>query len=341
MGAHFAWCCTLLSVLAALVAEPIVAEETPGRYILSYPEADRFCPPVDGFFEEVQRTVDRVGYHTFRHQPNGGYGLPVVDKVGDAHLLHLGADVGFYRVGEPVYAVANGVVRISQGPPKEDATKKKQKPATKLEWGNFIVLEHRLPNDKYATTIYGHLANERLVNVGDVVQAGQQIGTIGTTRVNGGYKPHLHLGVRDGRMAAVGRKLLVMTMDGKPAQPEIAELRGDNIVLTGAKDLPEQLQIGLDGRKFQLSKHDDKAELNAAFLSYVPSPEFMIVGYGLSTDGWLDPIAFLKSHGADTNPAPFGPSKRRSQRRGPAGAIRHDGVAAAKESAERQAEEER
>ncbi len=173
------------------------ADESPDRYLLSYPAAEQFCPPVDGFFDEVQRTIDSVRGHTFRHQPNGGYGLAVVDQVGDAHLLHLGADVGWYRVGDPVFAVANGVVRISQGPPKVD-DKKKQKPAAKLEWGNVIVLEHRLSDDKYATTIYGHLANERLVKAGDVVRAGQQIGAIGTTHVNGGYKPHLHLGVREG-----------------------------------------------------------------------------------------------------------------------------------------------
>jgi murein DD-endopeptidase MepM/ murein hydrolase activator NlpD len=258
----------------------------------------------------VQRTVDRARGHTFRHQPNGGYGLPVVDKVGNAHLLHLGADVGFYRVGEPVYAVATGIVRMSQGPPEEDVASKKTKTAKTLAWGNLVVLEHRFADGKYATTIYGHLANQRLLDVGDVVRAGQQIGTIGTTQVNGGYKPHLHLGFREGRLAEIGRKFLVMTTDGKPTVLEFAELRDDNIVLTGARELPDQLQMGLDGRKFNFSKQDDKAEVNAAFLSYVPSPEFMIVGYGLSTDGWLDPIAFLKAHGADVNPAPFGRAKK-------------------------------
>ena len=83
---------------------------------------------LSGFFEEVARTIDRVGTRTFRHQPNGGYGLPVVDKVGDANLIHLGADVGFYRVGEPVYAVATGVVRMSQGAtPNEGKNKTKDK----------------------------------------------------------------------------------------------------------------------------------------------------------------------------------------------------------------------
>src|SRR5437868_6795143 len=106
----------LLTVLAGLTCKIAAGEQFPKQYPLSYPAAEQFCPPVDGFFDEVQRTFDRAGGRAFRHQPNGGYGLPVVDKVGGVNLLHLGADVGWYRVGEPVFAVANGIVRVSQGP---------------------------------------------------------------------------------------------------------------------------------------------------------------------------------------------------------------------------------
>src|SRR4051794_9850290 len=103
----FMICC--LGHTSAVGAEAIASD-----YVLEYPAAQQFCPPTDGFFDEVDRTIDRAGGHTFRHQPNGGYGLPVVDKVDGANLLHLGADVGFYRVGEPVFAVADGIVRMSQ-----------------------------------------------------------------------------------------------------------------------------------------------------------------------------------------------------------------------------------
>src|SRR4051794_14853756 len=137
-------------------------EKTAAKYPLSYPPAQQFCPPTEGFFEEVERTVDRVGTHTFRHQPNGGYGLPVVDKVGGSNLIHLGADVGFYRVREPVYAVAAGIVRLSQGETevrsveggggKADgkaasprASAREKGTARKLEWGNVVVIEHQLP----------------------------------------------------------------------------------------------------------------------------------------------------------------------------------------------------
>src|SRR5438093_646027 len=101
-------------------------------------------------------------------------------------------------VGEPVYAVAAGVVRLSQGEAevrsveggKGKADGKAASPRTsakekgagrKLEWGNVVVIEHQLADGKYATTIYGHLANDRFVKAGDFVQAGQQIGTVGTT----------------------------------------------------------------------------------------------------------------------------------------------------------------
>jgi hypothetical protein len=69
--------------------------------------------------------------------------------------------------------------------------------------------------------------------------------------------------------------------------------------------------MGIDGRTFKIKKNGDKAEVSPAFLSYVPSPDFLIVGYGLSTDGWMDPIAFLKTHGAEVNPAPFEMAKVR------------------------------
>jgi murein DD-endopeptidase MepM/ murein hydrolase activator NlpD len=302
-------------LLLAVGWRPVAAEESAAPYPLSYPAAEQFCPPVDGFFDEVQRTVDRVRGRTFRHQPNGGYGLPVVDQVGDAHLLHLGADVGWYRVGDPVFAVANGVVRISEGPPKVTADKTKSKAPKKLEWGNVVVIEHRLADGKYATTIYGHLMSERLVKVGDVVRAGQQIGMIGSTAVNGGYKPHLHLGVRAGRIAEVGRKLVLMMGDGTGSALEITEVKEKEkdgvIVLKGGSALLASLQMGADGRRFEITHAGDNVEVSAALLSYVPSPEFLIVGYGLSTDGWLDPILFLKAHSADVNPAAFELAKRR------------------------------
>ena len=284
-------------------------EEQPANdYPLKYAAVDGFCVPIAGFFDEVERTIDRVGTRTFRHQPNGGYGLPVQDMADGKHLLHLGADVGWYRIGEPVCSIANGVVRVSEGPPKladkEKSDKRgKAKPPVKLAWGNVVAVEHQLADGSYVTSIYGHLDSGRQVKVGDIVRAGQPLGAIGNTRVNGGYKPHLHLGLREGRMAEAGRKLVLMSPERAGSLLSIVEVRESTVVLSSAQELPDRITAGQDGRVFELTKRDGKAEVAAAFLRYLPSPEFAMVGYGLSTDGWLDPIAFLRTHEAVEAPA--------------------------------------
>ena len=330
----------IVTLLLATVASLLAADEMRPSYPFDYPAAEQFCPPMDGVFDEVQRTVDRVRSRTFRHQLNGGYGLAAVGKVGDQHLLHLGADVGWYRVGDPVFVVANGVVRLSQSESEHGVAGKtggkdraaanntekgavtgprspvNEKGSRALAWGNVVVIEHRLANDEFATTIYGHLANERLVKAGDVVRAGQQIGVIGTTKVNGGYKPHLHFGVRSGRLIEVGRKVL-MPIEGQFAQLEVLKVneKGGSVTIKGGAKLPAWVQVGQSGPKFEVRQvGEDQTELPATLVSVLPSPEFAIVGYGVAKDGWLDPIAFLTSHGADTNPAPF--ESARVERRG-------------------------
>jgi hypothetical protein len=165
-----------------------------------------------------------------------------------------------------------------------------------------VAVEHQLPDGTYLTSIYGHLDNDRPVKVGDMVKAGQPIGAIGNTRVNGGYKPHLHLGLRAGRLAEIGRKLVLMSLDGKGQLLTISEVRETTIVLSSSQELADRITAGQDRRIFQLTKRDGKAEVAAAFLRYVPSPEFTIVGYGLSTEGWLDPVAFLAAHQAEAPP---------------------------------------
>ena len=321
MQSHLAWRWATALLLGCLVQAPSpAAEGVPTKYPVDYPAAQRFCPPIAGYFDEVQRDMDRVGSRTFRHQPNGGYGLPVQDMVGGQHLLHLGADVGWHRVGEPVYAVANGVVRISEGPPpaSKDGDNEKDKDKTKsgaqLAWGNLVVVEHHLPDGGYATTVYGHLDTERLVKVGDIVRAGQQLGTIGGTRVNGGYKPHLHLGVRAGRMAEVGRKLVDVSLHGERVPLVISKVTNEKVEFDSAGELPAEFTLTIGTHPFQITTHDGKSEAPVGMLAHLPSAEFAIVGYALSAEGWLDPTAFLADHGAATSPAMFEPARPRAKR---------------------------
>lgn len=65
----------VVSALLAATSANARAQDVPEKYVVDYPIAERFCPPIWAYFQEVQQTVGRVGSRTFRHQPNGGYGL--------------------------------------------------------------------------------------------------------------------------------------------------------------------------------------------------------------------------------------------------------------------------
>jgi murein DD-endopeptidase MepM/ murein hydrolase activator NlpD len=297
--------------LVALRAEPVAAEsEVPEKYILDYPVAVEFYPPIRSTFFEVTQTSGAVRGHRFRQKVNGGYGLPVVDKVGDKHLIHLGADLGWYQVGEPVFAVAAGVVRISSGPepkPGKDGAKPERGPT--FAWGNLIVIEHRTATEgEFFTTIYGHLGADRLVKVGDVVEVGSQIGEIGrqSPLVNGGYKPHLHFGVREGRIAEKGMKLFDLTTAEGRSSVRLAGLGEEEIELEVPEaTMPPSIKVTLQGEEFSLAARDGKYFLPAKILWRTRRSDFPIVGYGLSTDGWRDPVAFLRERGADAQPPAF------------------------------------
>jgi murein DD-endopeptidase MepM/ murein hydrolase activator NlpD len=306
-----------LSAAFAYPAEPGPAAPM-ARYVLNYPAAVSFCPPVESYFEDVSEAIQQVRGKTIRHQLNGGYGLPVIDKVGDQNLLHLGADVAWQRTGDPVYAIANGVVRISAGPSlreetakKEAATKNGKSAASKqppmLSWGNLIVIEHRIGDDKYITSVYGHLAHAKFVAAGDVVQAGKMIGTIGRPGIeNGGYKPHLHFAIREGRKVEVGAEIFTMIVNGKKSSIKVAALDEQEIEIEADESIPANFKFRFGDQEFALSKRDGKRFLPNAALQHVQRPDFAIVGYGLNTNGWRNPTEFLMEMRADTQPAPFG-----------------------------------
>ncbi len=87
--------------------------------------------------------------------------------------MHPGVDIP-QKVGTPVVATANGQVVYAD---------------RYYSYGKLIIIDHG--NDYQ--TVYGHL-NAISVAVGDVVQKGQQIGTVGATgRVTA---PHLHYEIR-------------------------------------------------------------------------------------------------------------------------------------------------
>ncbi|MEM9981426.1 MAG: peptidoglycan DD-metalloendopeptidase family protein [Bacteroidota bacterium] len=85
---------------------------------------------------------------------------------------HYGIDLAL-PVGENVYSVFDGIIRIS---------------SYNGGYGNFVVIRHK----NGLETLYGHLSKLR-VKVGDEIKAGEIIGKIGSTGYSTG--PHLHFSV--------------------------------------------------------------------------------------------------------------------------------------------------
>ncbi|MFN0278057.1 MAG: M23 family metallopeptidase [Pyrinomonadaceae bacterium] len=97
---------------------------------------------------------------------------------------HLGEDWnkntgGNTDCGQPVYAIANGVITYSA-----DAG---------LGWGNVIIVTHTLSDGTKVQSLYGHL-HEILKTSGEVKKR-ELIGKVGNA--NGRYLCHLHLEIRD------------------------------------------------------------------------------------------------------------------------------------------------
>lgn len=95
-----------------------------------------------------------------------------------------GRSGGNSDLGDPVYAVADGIVTLAQN--------------VRTGWGNVVLTRHayRDPSTsqiKYIDTLNGHL-DKIMVKSGQTIKRGQQIGTIGTNF--GMYPAHLHFEMR-------------------------------------------------------------------------------------------------------------------------------------------------
>lgn len=107
-----------------------------------------------------------------------GFG-PRVSPTAGASSNHMGVDLAPGE-GTPIVAAADGIVTAVQLSDNGGL-------------GVHVIVEHPTLGIR---TVYGHaLAGSIGVNVGDVVQAGQQLAAVGNTGTSTG--PHLHFEVRD------------------------------------------------------------------------------------------------------------------------------------------------
>lgn len=110
------------------------------------------------------------------------------NKTYPSYSGHTGVDINIGVVGKPVLAVADGKVIISMA--------KKNIFGNYVSYGEYVAIQHQLENGKSLVTYYCHMSpNSRLVNAGDTVVAGQQLGIVGTTGNSTGI--HLHFEIRE------------------------------------------------------------------------------------------------------------------------------------------------
>jgi len=118
-----------------------------------------------------------------RADPAGNFAWPVRGRVSSSYGMrrnhhHDGLDITAPR-GTPVYAAASGRVIHAD--------------ASLSGYGKMVILKH---GDRYST-VYAH-NDELFVQVGQFVEQGQRIATVGQT--GRASSPHLHFEVRyDGR----------------------------------------------------------------------------------------------------------------------------------------------
>ncbi len=94
--------------------------------------------------------------------------------------IHLGIDLTV-PVATPIFAPLAAEVHSAQNN------------AGFGDYGPTLILRHQLEG-RYFYTLYGHLSLESILDmpVGKSIAAGEKMGAIGDSNINGGWPPHLH-----------------------------------------------------------------------------------------------------------------------------------------------------
>ncbi len=104
-----------------------------------------------------------------------------VHPTAEHRTIHLGIDL-FVKAGAPVFAPLDGAVYCLAN---ND---------TRLDYGPLLILQHTTDEGLKFFTLYGHLSAEHLttLQVGQAIQHGQRIASVGAPPTNGDWTPHLH-----------------------------------------------------------------------------------------------------------------------------------------------------
>jgi murein DD-endopeptidase MepM/ murein hydrolase activator NlpD len=102
------------------------------------------------------------------------------DPKTEERNIHIGLDL-WIKAGTPVLTALDGFIHSFNYNTGVG------------DYGPTIIIEHKIEKQRFYT-LYGHLSLESISNIkiGDIVEKGMQIGTLGDALVNGDYAPHLH-----------------------------------------------------------------------------------------------------------------------------------------------------
>lgn len=144
-------------------------------------EVERF---IDSYLELNSAKIAYGGYSEKRSL----YKRSVIfnnDNAQSQRNIHIGLDI-WSDAGTPVLAPLDGTVHSF---------------ADNEGFGNYgptIILEHEI-DERTFYTLYGHLSRKSIEKLvpGQIVEAGDLIGKLGSPEVNGDYAPHLHFQIMD------------------------------------------------------------------------------------------------------------------------------------------------
>jgi hypothetical protein len=134
------------------------------------PPADKWVAPVRDYFDPARKS----------------FGFAVgKEYTAFSGSVHVGDDAAWNKDLRTVVAMAPGVVRSVEHV---------------YTWGFIVIIEHAQPDGGRLCSVYAHLTPLLHVRRGDMVAAGQKIGSVGRSHTveNGGYGAHVHLGLHRG-----------------------------------------------------------------------------------------------------------------------------------------------
>jgi murein DD-endopeptidase MepM/ murein hydrolase activator NlpD len=161
----------LMAATASVVA---AAQGTVWAQVMIWQQLNLIPAPAHA---NVQANVFQLAWPVAHPRITQGFGpstLVLEPPFGGYPHFHTGIDLGDYT-GTPILAARDGVVGLAGWNPGG--------------YGNYVIVVH----DQGYATLYGHLQRS-IVRAGDVVNAGQQIGLMGSTGLSTGS--HLHFELR-------------------------------------------------------------------------------------------------------------------------------------------------